>query len=86
MNILYQIYILESLLSGRYYVGHTNNVVKRLRRHNAGQVLSTKPHRPWKLIYTEKFATKSAAYRREMEIKKYKSGIKFKKLIGKFEG
>ncbi len=82
---MYLVYILESLKFDRYYTGHTSDIEGRLKKHNSGQVKSTKPYAPWKLIHNEEFELKSEAFKREMEIKKYKSGIKFKKLIGKFK-
>lgn len=75
-------YILKSLKNGKYYIGHTENLENRVKRHNSGLVRSTKNGRPWKILYTEVFSTKSEAYRRELEIKSYKGGIKFKKLLG----
>jgi putative endonuclease len=79
---MFTVYILKSDKNGRYYIGHTNNIKNRIKRHNNGQNKSTKMFRPWKLVYTEKYLTKSEACRRELEIKNYKSGIKFKKLLG----
>jgi len=79
---MYKVYILQSLKNHRYYIGHTKNLEERIKRHNNGRVKSTKSGSPWKIIYTESFDGKSDACRREAEIKKYKSGIKFKKLLG----
>ncbi|MCX6746298.1 MAG: GIY-YIG nuclease family protein [Candidatus Parcubacteria bacterium] len=80
----YTVYILQSLKNGRYYIGHTNDIKYRLWKHNTGKVKSTKPYLPWKIIYTEAYKTKSEAYRRELEIKQYKGGILFKRLLGQF--
>jgi len=80
---MYQIYILESKTNGRYYIGHTENMAIRLKRHNRGLVKSTKNYKPWKIIHTENYDTKQEAYRRELEIKSYKGGSAFKKLIKK---
>jgi putative endonuclease len=60
---------LRSEINGSYYYGHCNDIGKRLKRHNAGKVRSTKAYRPWKLIYTEEFETKSEAYKREQYFK-----------------
>jgi putative endonuclease len=60
-------------MSGRYYVGSCSNPQKRLQQHNAGRTPSTKPFRPWELIYTETFNTNSEALKRELQIKKMKS-------------
>ena len=79
---MYYVYILRSAIMGRYYVGHTNNLQSRLGRHNDGLVTSTKHGGPWTIIHTEKYKTKPEAMRRELEIKKYKGGILFKRLIG----
>jgi putative endonuclease len=79
---MHSTYILQSINNSGYYIGHAENLAKRLARHNSGLVKSTKFKRPWRIIYTENFETKSEAYKREMEIKKYKGGIKFKKLLG----
>lgn len=43
---MYYVYILKSSLNQRYYVGHTDNLEKRLKQHNAGRTPSTKPYRP----------------------------------------
>ena len=78
---MYFVYILKSLRIKRHYVGHTDNLRKRLKQHNAGMTKSTKAYIPWKIIYTEEFKTRTEAIQREKEIKSYKGGIKFKKLI-----
>ena len=78
---MYWVYILKSIKANRYYIGHTNNLVKRLNEHNSGKTKSTKGYVPWVIAHTEKFATKSEAFRREQEIKSFKSGIKFKQLL-----
>lgn len=66
-------YILESELSGRFYIGSTNDIRDRILRHNAGETKSTKAYRPWKIAYVESFETKKEAVAREKEIKGRKS-------------
>ena len=61
-------------------MGHTKDLDKRLNEHNQGRTRSTKSYKPWKLVYGEKYETKSEAYKRELEIKSYKSGYKFQLL------
>ncbi len=77
----YTTYVLQSLKTNKYYTGHTNDIDARLKRHNLGQVNSTKNYRPWVLVHTENFDNKKEAYKREFEIKSYKGGLKFKKLL-----
>ncbi|MBI1807633.1 MAG: GIY-YIG nuclease family protein [Ignavibacteria bacterium] len=78
---MFATYILRSRVTQRYYIGHSENVLKRLHEHNSGKVRSTKAYRPWDIVYTEVSETKAEAYKREMEIKSYKGGEAFKKLI-----
>tara|TARA_B100001123_G_C15231799_1_gene995453 strand:+ start:320 stop:571 length:252 start_codon:yes stop_codon:yes gene_type:complete len=52
------------------YVGYTNNLKKRLKLHNAGKGAKFTRGRHWKIIYKEKFYTKSEAISRECYIKK----------------
>ncbi|MFH1404978.1 MAG: GIY-YIG nuclease family protein [Patescibacteria group bacterium] len=67
---MYFIYILESEVSGRWYIGMSENPEKRLlEEHNAGKVRSTKGYRPYKLVYKEKYHTKTEAMRKERQIK-----------------
>ncbi len=49
--------------------------------HNKGKNRSTKSRKPFKLIYKETFNNYKQARNREKEIKLYKGGFKFKKLI-----
>ncbi len=79
---MYFVYILRSGKNGHHYVGSAEDLNVRLKRHNAGEVRSTKSGRPWEMIHTETFASRSEAVRREREIKSYKGGNKFKMLIG----
>ena len=79
---MFKVYILQSEKNKRYYIGHTHDLDNRLHRHNNSQTRSTKNGIPWEVVYTEDYPTKSEAYRREFEIKSYKSGILFKKLLG----
>ncbi len=55
----------------------------RLARHNKGDVYSTKLKRPWFLIYVEEWNSMSLARDRECQIKSWKGGNGFKKLIAK---
>ena len=65
----YYIYILYSITADRYYVGSSGNPQNRLSQHNTGRNKSTKHGIPWKIAYTEVFATRSEALKRENEIK-----------------
>lgn len=58
-------------VDGSFYTGSTNNVEKRFEDHLEGDgARYTKSHKPVKIIYQEKFKSKSEALKREAEIKK----------------
>ena len=78
---MHKVYILFSEVSNKYYIGHTENLTIRLDKHNKGRVKSTKSGKPWKVSYIEEFSSKQEAYKRELQIKSYKRGEAFKKLI-----
>jgi putative endonuclease len=78
---MFYTYILYSESIDRYYVGSCADLATRLQRHNAGWSRSTKHGVPWKLVYHEEYTTKSAAMKRECEIKRKKSRTYFEYLI-----
>jgi putative endonuclease len=65
----YYTYILYTEKYDRIYIGQTNDIESRLRRHNSGRVRSTKAYIPWKLVYYEEFSNRSEAMKREKELK-----------------
>jgi len=77
----YFVYILRSQKSGKFYIGSTNDLKRRLFDHNRGKVVSTENKGSWNLVYAESFSTRSQAVFRENQIKSYKSGNAFKKII-----
>ena len=49
-NSMFFLYVLESELNGRFYVGSSKDVSLRLTQHNSGLNSSTRSYRPWRLI------------------------------------
>lgn len=78
---MHYVYIIKSQAISRYYIGSTENIENRLSRHNSGKNKSTKNGIPWSLVYSEEFKTRQEAYKREFQIKSYKGGEAFKKLV-----
>ena len=68
----YFVYVLKNNTKSKFitYVGHTNNLKKRLNLHNKGKGAKFTRGRSWKVIYCEKFLTKKEAMSREYYIKK----------------
>ena len=69
----YYVYILYSSSIDKYYVGHTNDINRRLSEHNRIKGKFTDKGIPWKLFYTEEYLEKISAENREKEIKAKKS-------------
>ncbi len=69
---MYFTYVLYSSEFDRIYIGHTGDLNARIPRHNSGLVKSTRPFKPWRLIHSEEFATRSKAMRREKELKTHR--------------
>jgi putative endonuclease len=78
----YFVYILKSKKDDKYYIGSTSDVTARLNFHNAGLQRSTKNRIPFELVLFEEFNTKEEALKREKQIKSWKGGVAFQKLIG----
>ena len=77
-------YIIRNPSDG-FYIGHTDDLEQRLHFHNSGQSHYTARKGPWALVYSEQFESRSAASKRESEIKRWKSAIKIRDLIANSE-
>lgn len=78
---MHHVYVIQSETTGRYYIGMTENIDQRLRHHNSGANRSTRNRGPWKLVHAETQPDKISAWQREKQIKSYKGGEAFKRLI-----
>ena len=78
---MFHTYILESEKTGRLYIGQTNDITERLRRHNAGVNLSTKAYTPWRLCFLVQFPFRSEAVQLEIKLKAFKNPKKVKDWI-----
>lgn len=76
-------YILYSSKIGKYYIGNTQDIEKRICKHNKGYNKSTKGGIPWELVYYELYTTRVKAYKREKEIKSQKKREYIHRLIFK---
>lgn len=66
------VYVLGTCHKGRYlsYVGWTNDIARRLDKHNAGTGARSTRGRVWTLLHTEAFKTRNAAMSREWHLKR----------------
>ena len=75
------VYILESLKTGRYYIGCCVDLEARFDRHNAGQVPATRKFRPFKIVFRKEYTSFSEARNVESKLKKLKRRDYLEKII-----
>lgn len=78
---MYFVYILQSIKNGKYYVGSTENLLRRLSQHNLGNVKFTKGLKPLELVFSQEYSTKKEARKIEHRIKKLKRRDYLEKII-----
>ena len=69
------VYVLENS-AGRFYVGQTDDLERRLSQHNDPSADASKyavKNGPWKLVWSERHDTRAGAMCRERQIKSMKS-------------
>jgi len=70
-TMVYTVYVLRSLSTGKLYTGQTENLQRRIKEHQTGTgpVKYTKGRGPWELVYTEEFPDRGQAMAREKYLK-----------------
>ncbi|MES2448764.1 MAG: GIY-YIG nuclease family protein [Bacteroidota bacterium] len=67
---MFTVYVLYSIKFDKIYVGYTSDLEQRLLSHN---VFATKGYtiryRPWEVLFTEQFGSKTEATKREKQLK-----------------
>ena len=67
---MFTVYILYSEKFNKIYIGYTSNLTERILSHNElGTKGWTIRYRPWKIIYTEEYNTKTEVLHREKNLK-----------------
>ena len=66
---MFYVYVIQSKKDRALYTGSTNDLRKRFREHNHGQVYSTKFRTPFELIYYEAYKSEEDARMREHNLK-----------------
>ncbi|MFC1604695.1 GIY-YIG nuclease family protein [Planctomycetota bacterium] len=78
---MFYVYVLISLKDGKFYIGFTNDLKRRLKEHNSGKNISTKSRLPLKLIYYESHLSKTDAVRREKYFKTTKGKSTLRQML-----
>ncbi len=73
-------YVIKSE-EGKFYIGYTENLKRRLIFHNSGKSKWTSRYKNWKLIYSKVFDNKTDARKWELYLKRQKGGNGFYKII-----
>ena len=66
---MFYTYVLKSRRDGKYYIGYTNNLKRRLAEHQKALNMSTKYRLPLNLVYYEACLNMNDAKRRENYLK-----------------
>lgn len=75
----YWVYILASRRNGTIYVGHTDNLAKRLTEHRDGRLPGfAQRHGCTILVWAEWHETRAGAFRRERAIKEWRRSWKLR--------
>ena len=78
---MYSVYILYSESRKKYYIGSTGELQRRVSQHNSSRYGFTAVGRPWRLVYSAEYLTKTEALRREHYLKSMKSSRFIENLI-----
>lgn len=82
MEKKYYVYILQTV-DNTLYCGFTDDVEKRFEAHKNGEGAKyTRSHKPLKIVYTQRYETKSEAMKEEYRIKKLSRQDKIKLING----
>ncbi len=79
---MYYTYAISSLAKPYIYVGMTSNIERRFSEHQSGHNKTTKPYRPYKLIYTAEHDSRMQARENEKYLKSGAGKEFLKQLIG----
>jgi len=85
---MFFVYIIEAIESKRYYIGQTENLEERLKKHNQGRNLSTRSYIPWQLKWWKGYETRSEAVKIERKLKgiKKRAGLEKYVIVNNFSG
>lgn len=77
---MYFTYCIEETTNRKIYIGHTDDLQKRIDRHNnllnnKTTAFTSRQGASWKYIHVEGFSTRKEAKRREKELKSYQGRV-----------
>jgi putative endonuclease len=78
---MFYTYILQSQSTGKLYIGSTQNIEERIKRHNSGRSNYTRNKGPWIILFSIIFDSRSEAISLEYKLKAGKNSSKIKEWI-----
>jgi putative endonuclease len=74
-------YVLESIRDGKYYIGSTIDIERRLKQHQRNQTPTTSRYGGIKLVFSQEYSTINEAGIIERKLKRLKRRDYIKKII-----
>ncbi|MFN2621232.1 MAG: GIY-YIG nuclease family protein [Chthoniobacterales bacterium] len=81
MTSLHRVYVLQNS-AGKFYIGLSDDVARRVAQHNSDQSRYTKRKGPWTLRWMSEELSLGDARRLENRLKRQKGGIGFYLITG----
>jgi putative endonuclease len=81
MPAAYRVYVLQNR-AGKYYIGVTDDIPRRVEQHNSGTSRWTKGKGPWHLVWESERVPLSAARKLENRLKRQGRGSGFYSITG----
>jgi putative endonuclease len=82
---MYTVYCLYSQKYDKIYIGFTNNLIQRFYSHNKlcnkGWTIK---FRPWVVLYTEVYHSKTEAMKREKKLKTYRGRLFLREIMSEY--
>jgi putative endonuclease len=79
--VSYHVYVIRNC-QGKFYIGLSDDLDRRINQHNAGESKWTRGKGPWNLLWQSKDMNLSGDRKLERLLKKQKGGEGFYKMIG----
>jgi predicted GIY-YIG superfamily endonuclease len=73
MPAAYRVYVLQNR-EGKFYIGTTDDVARRLQQHNHGESRWTRGRGPWRMVWQSEDLSLSEARKLENRMKRQKGG------------
>ncbi len=81
MPATYRVYVLQNN-EGRFYIGLSEDVTRRLKQHNAGESRWTKGRGPWAIVWQSEQLSLTSARQLENRLKRQGRGKGFYSITG----